>query len=461
MVGVFGQGGDLGLFGRRRFGFGTGAGAAAGVDLDDVAFDGDAAGIDFDEAARGLDGQFLVGFEDDAFGLGIAFVADGGALVGADDQFVGATDLGGARGLDKELQAAFDPAVDLADDLPNEVAAGVEVAVAFNAIALVLADGLVAVLVDVFVFVIVDAQVTVVADPFLAVVFQDDVVVFLAVQVGLLFVVFVFETQFVVAGAAVGLGFDGHPRLVLGKTIRRQVVGVVAAPGDDGLIGVALNKIDDDFVADARDGHVAPGSAGPVLGDADPATGGVVALGVAVPGELHRDASVVVAEQFFAGRADDISDLRAVDDGFGPGGRGELLRKGDGLGLEFEVAGVFGLDFAAAVEGHLGFFVAGLGLFDDELVLDRDPGLVAVFFGVVFEFETQAFLDVQVVVSEGGDALFVLGLLLVVLGEGFALFVFFVAAVVAVGFVAAFVLVFDVQAVVGVFEVVVGVVEAG
>ena len=146
--------------------------------------------------------------------------------------------------------------------------------------------------------------------------------------------------------------------------------------------------------------------------------------------------------------------------GLGQAGGENCCGKG-GLGLEFEVAGEFGLDVAAAVEGHLGFFVAGLGLFDDELVLDADPGLVAVFFGVVLEFEAQAFLDVQVVVGEGGDALFVLGLLLVVLGEGLALFVFFVAAVVAVGFVAALVLVFDVEAVVGVFEVVVGVVEAG
>ena len=65
------------------------------------------------------------------------------------------------------MQAAFDPAVDLADDLPDEVAAGVKVVMAFDAVGFVLADGLVAVLVDVFVFVVVDAQVAVVADPFL------------------------------------------------------------------------------------------------------------------------------------------------------------------------------------------------------------------------------------------------------------------------------------------------------
>ena len=61
--------------------------------------------------------------------------------------------------------------------------------------------------------------------------------------------------------------------------------------------------------------------------------------------------------------------------------------------------------------------------------------------------------------GEDGDPLLVLELLLVVLGKGFALVVFFVASGVAVGFVAALALVVEVEAGVVVLEGVVGVVE--
>lgn len=240
MLGILGQGGHRRLFGRWRLRRGAGAWAAAGVDFDDVAFDDDAAGINLDEAARAFDGQFLIGLQDDALGLSVAFVAHGGALVGADDQFIGATDLGGARGFDEQLQAAFDPAVHLAHYLPDEVAAGVKVPMPFDAVGFVLADGLVAVLVDLFVFVVIHTQVAVVPNPFFAVVLYDDVVVFLTMQIDLLFGFFVFKPQFIISGAFVSPGFDGHAGLMLRQAIRRRVGGVIGASGDDRLIRVAL-----------------------------------------------------------------------------------------------------------------------------------------------------------------------------------------------------------------------------
>jgi hypothetical protein len=97
---------------------------------------------------------------------------------------------------------------------------------------------------------------------------------------------------------------------------------VVGAAGDDGLVGVALEEIDDDLLSDAGNGDMAPSGAGPVLGDADPAGGGFVAGAMAIPGKPDGDAAMGVGVDFLARGARDMGDLGAVDQGFGGNGRG-------------------------------------------------------------------------------------------------------------------------------------------
>ncbi len=79
---------------------------------------------------------------------------------------------------------------------------------------------------------------------------------------------------------------------------------------------VAFEEGDEHFHADSRDGDAAVGVAGPAGGDAQPAAGGVVALAVAVPVELHFDPAVFVAVDFFARGAGDEGGLAAQHFGF-------------------------------------------------------------------------------------------------------------------------------------------------
>ena len=93
-----------------------------------------------------------------------------------------------------------------------------------------------------------------------------DVQLFLAFQI--------LEADFVeVAGGAVlaAAALDSRLGLVVGQRIGRHVVGIVDPPGDDWLVGIALQEVDDDFLADARNVDGAPLRAGPHLGHAHPA----------------------------------------------------------------------------------------------------------------------------------------------------------------------------------------------
>src|SRR5690606_32897333 len=86
--------------------------------------------------------------------------------------------------------------------------------------------------------------------------------------------------------------------------------------GDDRAFGVALDEVDDDLVADARQEHRAEAVAGPRLAHAHPARAGVVERAAAIPVELDLDPAVLIDVDLLAARADDRRCLDALDRGF-------------------------------------------------------------------------------------------------------------------------------------------------
>src|SRR5262249_10560260 len=89
---------------------------------------------------------------------------------------------------------------------------------------------------------------------------------------------------------------------------------IVDPAGDNRLVGVAFQKIDDHLLADARDVDAAPGGAGPGLRDADPAGAVLVALAMPVPVELHLHPAILVGEDLLARGAGHSRGLRPADD---------------------------------------------------------------------------------------------------------------------------------------------------
>ncbi len=179
-------------------------------------------------------------------------------------------------------------------------------------------DEFVALLFDVFELVIFNNKMAVVEDIFEAVVFNTDVHVLFGMDEDLLIVLVVFETELIEAAAALGgVAFDRGDRLFGGERIRRLVVFIVDASGDDGPIGVAFEEIDDDFLTDARREEDPVVFAGPILGNADPATGFLMAFGGGIPEKFHFDAAVFIGPDFFTILADDDRGLRPLNTGFG------------------------------------------------------------------------------------------------------------------------------------------------
>src|SRR5690606_29194460 len=87
------------------------------------------------------------------------------------------------------------------------------------------------------------------------------------------------------------------------------------------------------FHADARDGDAAPVVAGPAAGHPQPAAGVGIGLAFAVPVELDLDPALIVAVDFFAGRAGDYGGLLTQHPGFGMA-QGWAVRGVPGGGLE-------------------------------------------------------------------------------------------------------------------------------
>jgi len=79
------------------------------------------------------------------------------------------------------------------------------------------------------------------------------------------------------------------------------------------LVGVAFEEGDQHFHADAGDSDATVAVAGPVAGNAQPATGLVVRSALTIPMELDLHPSIFIAVDVLAGRAGDDSGLAAED----------------------------------------------------------------------------------------------------------------------------------------------------
>src|SRR5690349_18915264 len=152
------------------------------------------------------------------------------------------------------------------------------------------------------------------ADPFFGVIFDTHILVLFGVHEYLFAPLFVFETEFVEAAAPLAaIGLDrGHGRIVR-QRIWRFGFAVVNRAGDDWPVGIAIEKFDDDFLADARDENRAPILSRPRLGHAHPARGVFIRGTVAVPVKLNFNPAKFVGQDFFAGFTYDDCGLRPLD----------------------------------------------------------------------------------------------------------------------------------------------------
>ena len=231
------------------------------------------------------------------------------------------------------------------------------------------------------------------ADPLFSIVEDAKIHVLLRLEEDLFGILLVFEAEFVEAAAADGgAGLERAHRLVVGERVGRHHVGVVDAADADGLIGIALFKGDDDFLADTGDGDEPEVLAGPRHGATDPAGAGAVVLGGAIPEELDLDAAVFIGIDLLTGGTDDNGGLRAVDDRFGRDALGAIgEREGD--------AGEDGFRRGAVVV-VAGFVAAALG--DGEADACDEVGVVVLV--VAFEVKLVAGEDAEIGgVAGGGD----------------------------------------------------------
>src|SRR5205823_2914301 len=130
----------------------------------------------------------------------------------------------------------------------------------------------------------------------------------------------VLKAQLVEVVRATALGaarLDDALRLVGRQFVRRHLLGVVDAAGNQGPVRITFKEIDDDLLADTWVEHDAPILAGPVFGDADPTGAVLVLLALAVPEELDLDPAILVGIDFLAFRSDDHGCLGSLNHGLG------------------------------------------------------------------------------------------------------------------------------------------------
>ena len=153
--------------------------------------------------------------------------------------------------------------------------------------------------------------------------------------------------------------------------------------------------VDDNLLTDTRDGHMAPGRAGDVLRNADPAGAVFVLLALAIPGELHLHAAVFVGKYFLIFWADHGGVLRTVDQWF-------AQRLSAPLGI---VRHQFGLVAVVGAELRLGAFFSLTGVLlavvDDA---HRTPATVQVFPWVARESEGDTRLQARIIALDQGHA---------------------------------------------------------
>src|SRR5690606_15473807 len=225
----------------------------------------------------------------------------------------------------------------------------------------------------------------------------------------------VLDAQFVeavAAGAAQALE-DGSG-LVRGQLTGHRVGAVVQAATDQRLVRVAFEEADQNLHADSRDGDAAPVVAGPAAGHPQPAAGVGVGLAFAVPVELDLDPALVVAVDFFAGRAGDHRGLLAQHPGFGVA-QGWAVRGVPGGGLEVVAVALSEGCFPLPLRGRGGIigarrFCAGYGLFQNlglfafVVNVGDQPEVVPAGAGVALEFEEVAAAQSRLVAVAGGLA---------------------------------------------------------
>ncbi len=276
-----------------------------------------------------------------------------------------------------------------------------------------------------------------------------DVLVFLGVEVNLLLVLLVLEAQLVVAVALVGLALDGHPRLVPRQLVGWQLQAVIDPADGDRLVAIAFQVMNDQLLANPRDGHMAPGGAGDVLCHADPAGAVFVMLALAVPGELDLHPGVLVGVDLLVGGTDDHGVLWTVDARLGE-------RLGAPLGVvrhQLSLVVVVGSQLRlGAFFGLAGVLLAAV----DEA--HRAPAAVHVLARMAGQGEGNARLQARVIAFDQGNTCIAAVAAQTVQGEGLAGFVELGPGRVVVALVAA-ALVIQVLAITAVLVGVVGVLE--
>src|SRR5213593_443899 len=134
--------------------------------------------------------------------------------------------------------------------------------------------------------------------------FHNRVEILLRVDEDFLAPFLVLEAHLVISAAARRTaGMNAALRFVIGQIVGRHHVGVVNAAGNNRLVGIALEEVDYDFMADSRNVDHAPLLAGPRSGNADPTGAVAIVLAFPVPMKLHLHATVLVGENLFTGWA--------------------------------------------------------------------------------------------------------------------------------------------------------------
>ena len=189
-----------------------------------------------------------------------------------------------------------------------------------NRFRLIVVYRLIAIILDSNGFVVIDCLRVVVANPFGLVVFDIDRLVFLSVEIEFFRAPFIFKADLIEVVRCTAFGAAALQcalRFFIRQRIRRQVIGVVDAPGHDRPIGIALHKLNHDFLADAWKIKGAPVGTGPGLTHPHPAGARPVVGTMAVPVELHLDAPELIGVNLFTGGSGNDSRLRPLDDGLG------------------------------------------------------------------------------------------------------------------------------------------------
>src|SRR6266481_7377597 len=145
-----------------------------------------------------------------------------------------------------------------------------------------------------------DDEMSIVNDALHGIIFDTRVHVALRVDKHLLFSLGVIKAQFIKANTALsGIRLD-TTQLVIVRVlsirplpqIRWHLIGVINAPHNDRLIGITLQEIDNDFLADSRPEKGPPTLSRPGLGHSHPTRTVDVVLSLSIPVELHFHATI-------------------------------------------------------------------------------------------------------------------------------------------------------------------------